>query len=718
MLISRSRSSPSPGGAFRSLTRSLTTARYGALLPQTGRGPGRRRERGAGARLQAALGYVSFTFTPGSAVCGPQGAPTTYWAVAASFVYHDALGAGHAFNGAAIYNSNAFGQGTANCGPNDSQSLSGLATDGSGYQLSISINGYSLPQNVVLQSLRAKSGTSIAAPLVTGSDAGGSVTDTNGNQISVAYNGSTTFTDTLGTSALTVTGSGTPASPLMYNYTIPGGSQLHYTVNYANYTVKTNFACGGTGEYGGAGGTVAALVSSVVLPDGTQYSFSYEPTQGTSGYVTGRLSQVTLPTGGTIKWQYYTGPTPANTIVCADGSGMNMQRISDDGTTSFSRVESPSWQTIMTDGMGRDTVMNFQSLTVSNTIYSYETQRQTYLGSHTSGTPLQTVNTGYNGSQTASPCVAGTLSLPISQVEVSTTWPYNNNANNVQSQVCSNYDTTNAGRLAQVTEYSYGNGTLGTAIRRQTSYSYASLGNGIYTAPAEIKVTNGSTTYSDTQYQYDQGTVMPTSGTPQHVGISGSRGNPTTIKQLTSGTTYLTTTQTFFDTGNVQTVTDPNTSPTTQVYGAASCGNSFPTSTTLLLSLSRSYTWDCNGAVQLTLTDESGNPWTTAYADPHFWRPTSTTDPTNAITGITYPSSQTTAESALTFNGSTSIADTRVTLDGYGRTLVSQVKQGPAANSPYDSVQIYYDATGRPKTSTIPMSARPARPGLPLRGRR
>jgi hypothetical protein len=137
----------------------------------------------------------------------------------------------------------------------------------------------------------------------------------------------------------------------------------------------------------------------------------------------------------------------------------------------------------------------------------------------------------------------------------------------------------------------------------------------------------------------DSSSVVTTTGTPQHVSISGSRGNPTTIKQLTTGTSYLITTQTFFDTGNIQTITDPNTSQTTQVYSSGSCGNSFPTSTTLPLSLSRSYTWNCNGAVQLTQTDDSGNTWSTAYADANFWRPTSTTDPTSATTSITYPSS-------------------------------------------------------------------------------
>ena len=514
---------------------------------------------GWSAITQATLGYISYTFTPSSAVCGPPGTGTTYWAVAAGFVYHDTLGASHAFNGAAIYNSNAHGGGTAGCGPADSESLSAVASDGSGYQLSVGINGDTSPQNVFLTSLRARSGTSIAAPLITGSNASGSVTDTNGNETSVAYNaGTTTFTDTLGTTALTVTGSGTASSPLVYQYTNPGGTTSKYTVNYTNQTVKTNFGCSGTGEYGG---TIVPLVSSVVLPDGTQYTFGYETTQGPSGYTTGRLSWITLPTGGTVDWLYYSGSTPANTITCADGSGMNIQRVSTDGVASFSRVESPSWQTIYTDGLSNDTVMAFQSQTLSNTIYSYETQRQTYQGSHTSGALLQTVNTGYNGSSSSSPCVAGTLSLPISQVEVSTTWPYtvSGAANNIQSQVCSNYDTANAGRLTQTTQYSYGSpGTLGTSIKSQTSYSYASLGNGIYTDPSEIIVTDGTTTYADTQYQYDQGSVVTTTGTPQHVSISGSRGNPTTIKQLTTGTSYLTTTQTFFDTGNIQTVTDPN----------------------------------------------------------------------------------------------------------------------------------------------------------------
>src|SRR2546429_6261125 len=56
----------------------------------------------------------------------------------------------------------------------------------------------------------------------------------------------------------------------------------------------------------------------------------------------------------------------------------------------------------------------------------------------------------------------------------------------------------------------------------------------------------------------------------------------------------------------MNTSTDSNNNTTTYTYGTSSCGNSFPTTISMPLSLSRSQTWNCNGGLTASQTDENG----------------------------------------------------------------------------------------------------------------
>jgi len=105
-------------------------------------------------------------------------------------------------------------------------------------------------------------------------------------------------------------------------------------VNYTTYTVQTNFGCSGVTEYGP---TSVNLVSNITLPDNTSYSFAYEVTPGdthTPHYVTGRMASATLPTGGTITYNY-TGSN--NGVICADGTAAGLTRATPDGTWTYTR---------------------------------------------------------------------------------------------------------------------------------------------------------------------------------------------------------------------------------------------------------------------------------------------------------------------------------------------------------------------------------------------
>ena len=101
--------------------------------------------------------------------------------------------------------------------------------------------------------------------------------------------------------------------------------------------------------------------------------------------------------------------------------------------------------------------------------------------------------------------------------------------------------------------------------------TYAGLGNYIADKRSVTTVEDGSgNILSQTTTTFDQGTVQASSGTPQHVAVSGSRGNPTSITYLTSGSNTISKSFTYYDTGTVYTTTDVNGALFTNTYGSRS----------------------------------------------------------------------------------------------------------------------------------------------------
>jgi hypothetical protein len=114
--------------------------------------------------------------------------------------------------------------------------------------------------------------------------------------------GCTPLADTLGRNPLTIT-NGT--NQILYQVYDSNGTQQTYTVNLGTITLQTHFGVAGVNEMGP---TTRTVISSIVLPDQTSYSFQYE--NGTYGGLTG----VTLPTGANITYQWATGGSPAGLI--------------------------------------------------------------------------------------------------------------------------------------------------------------------------------------------------------------------------------------------------------------------------------------------------------------------------------------------------------------------------------------------------------------------
>src|SRR6516162_1196034 len=588
---------------------------------------------------------------------------TEHYVQYSNWGYVDSFGISHALDSSKKVQDG----GAPDCGPAYSTLV--RAVDGSGYTLTVDGG----PDASVV----AKDGsTGNSLPLQAPAPKVG-WTDRNGNEITVTSAGS--FYDTLsGTVAvLTVTGSGTPSNPVTLTYTAPNGSSPQLKMNYSSFNIKTNFGCGGISEYSANG---INLVSGITLPDGSAYTFSYEPTPGNSGYYTGRLHSVQLPTGGTITYSYSGG---SNGITCADGSAATLTRATPDGTWTYAQAKNSgaASTTTVTDPQGDVTTIQFQGV--------YETRR--VVTDVHSGT-LATTNTCYNASAPPEPACTGTaVTLPITQRYVSTQL----GGGNLTDLHYQKYDSY--GNLLEQDDYDYGSAANGGLLKKSV-VTYASLGN-ITAFQQQVMVTDGGGhTVSQTNYNYDQGTVTATSGTLQHTSVSGSRGNLTSVNYYTSGSTYLTKSYTYFDTGNVQTATDVNGAQTTYAYGA--CGNSFPTSVSEPLGMSRSFAWNCTGGVQTSVTDENNQATTyDDHSDPYYWRLGTITDPAGATIGYSYQPNPTNCcpwmiAVQLPFNSNNSITMDVQYLDGLGRTYIDQHPQH-FNTSTLDTVSYTFDANGR-----------------------
>lgn len=252
-------------------------------------------------------GFYTVTDITGSCGRGGQGyTDTTYLS---NYIYIDPLGTQHPFplSVKEFYSS---------CTDTTTYSgtYSGYTTDNSGYYASISN-----PANSLDAVITAKSGVSIAPGF-------GSMTDTNGNFISASGNNSEQdWTDSAGRVALKIIPLYTPTS---YKFLDPTGNYQTVTLAYTTANIKTNFGCSNVLEYSQTGGS---LLTSITLANGQKYTFKYEQTPGYSGYYTGRIQKVTLPTGGTYEYDYL-GSNDG--VSCSDGSTVKMNQVISDGTNT------------------------------------------------------------------------------------------------------------------------------------------------------------------------------------------------------------------------------------------------------------------------------------------------------------------------------------------------------------------------------------------------
>jgi hypothetical protein len=331
-------------------------------------------------------GYLSYF--PTLWLCGNPRFTQSWVPYYTNYVYHDAFGSSHAFT---------FAYKTGCSGTQPTTTGSRSSTDGSGYTISGTFQVSTLNGTIITPATSTNGGNVL------------SITDSNGNTISSS--GGSSIIDTLGVTALTISGS----NPITYTYPVTlqanTATTAKATLTYAPYTVRTNFGCSGIVEYGS---NTVNLVSSITLADGSYYTFTYEGTPGaTDGAVTGRVASITLPTGGVISYNYTGGGCNGTSGINSDGTVSGLTRTTADGIRTYSRttISGTSTSTTMQDEKGNQSVLTFTS---ASGLF-YETHRKVYQGT-TSGSLLMERFTCYNGA-TAS-CDGVAITPPLTEADV------------------------------------------------------------------------------------------------------------------------------------------------------------------------------------------------------------------------------------------------------------------------------------------------------------
>jgi|GEM_PF-1334368 len=544
----------------------------------------------------------------------------------------------------------------------------------------------------------------------------GTLTDPNGNSISTTTSNQPgvpwTLTDTTGNVALKEL-PGT--SSLTYYYPSPNGGVTEPVVfTLTTFTLNTNFQCPTVADITGTSypaGDVS-LVTSIGLPDQTSYQIVYESTNGTypSTVTTGRIHSLTLPSGATITYTYSGGN---NGINCQDGSPATLTKQTPDGTWIYNHYFTQTaqfaglWTTVVTDPAGNDTVYTFGSdpTTQVPQTNSLEVQRQIYQGSRTSGTLLKTLITCYNGNFTnceTSTKPEGPASIAGMRKDVYTYLPG-------VSQPSLSETFYQAGipyLINEDNEFDFGVNTGGSPTvnpLKSTLITYASLSNNIQTRPSCIQINAGPAPSSC-------GVVNAVTNSITQYSNYDAQGNVGLVQNWVYGGYYLSRNFTYFSNGLVNTATDFRQTPTTYTYG--DCNGSYPTKVTTA-GLSQSFTWDCNGGVLLSSTDEnlqqtlySYIDTTTNVGDP-FWRRTQTSYPDQGQTQTHYHDTDNPPNTVTTelINNSGAALATQTNFDPLGRPVLQLVTSDPNGTL---YKQTTYDPLGRTKRVYNPTHCDPS----------
>jgi RHS repeat-associated protein len=441
-----------------------------------------------------------------------------------------------------------------------------------------------------------------------------SVEDRNGNTVTLTptqCNGAFTVSDTVGRVAISSSGFGATGNTLTvpglgsYSLNWGGTATGNYTIGYTN-SGSTQY-CYGLELDAQSGSSV---ISAITLPNNQQYTFTYDPTYGL-------LNKIEYPTGATVTYSWglntraeyisytdsngdhhgcnYTYDTPAIThrYVSFNGTTTALQQDFTYSTTWNST--NSSWTQKTTSVTTHDLVRgasyttNYTYLPIGagippllfDSIAGQIPQESSIVYNDYSGATLETVNKAWSGlydlvcqstslgSSSSNPCGGGTPNSTTSYV----TYVYHA-----------------VGSVTNKTEYDFGK----TSPSRVTVTNYQTFAaSPIYQSPAiidrpcQVITYDGSNDrYAETDYYYDNGstgTVCGTAGAPSVTGVSNlvsgthdetnysptstaPRGNLSQKTQWLNTGSSPVTTYTYDETGQVTSMTDPNSNVTSYSY--------------------------------------------------------------------------------------------------------------------------------------------------------
>ncbi|MGA7784832.1 MAG: RHS repeat-associated core domain-containing protein [Candidatus Acidiferrales bacterium] len=410
-----------------------------------------------------------------------------------------------------------------------------------------------------------------------------------------------------------------------YTYTDSNGYTRTISVNWIALSVQSSFPTTTCGiptacdfDNYGAGLAPMAVISQITLANNLSYTFSYvDPTTGqTNPY--GEIMQITLPTGGYIKYKWATlaqrdlGPVEPPGFMAAgfqiylDARVITERHVSADGVNenvwTYSYAGSPglyAQSTTVTDPLGNQEVHTFGGAgadarpTESSVVYyqgsstplkQVQTNWATDNGPVTINQPQLDPTTGlypwWMDSTNRNPRVASTTTTLLDTNQVTQTQTdfndcFTYNIFPVGTQL-SNYPNTTSFTECrpiptETREYDYGSGTAGVLLRK-TDYTYLHQTNNTYlnahmwTLETSKTVKDGlGNVVAQTNTTYDSTSITSTGGAAlvhdyTNYGSSSTlpRGNPTVISRLlTSNSSWLTTTNTYNDLGQLVSTTDP-----------------------------------------------------------------------------------------------------------------------------------------------------------------
>jgi RHS repeat-associated protein len=576
---------------------------------------------------------------------------------------------------------------------------------------------------------------------------GATVEDPNGNQISM---GVTAFTDSLGRSipipptAISKSNTGTsscPTSPLTVSFAVswsvpsPGGVNESYIFCYVKVAVNIPPVNGAQ-----ASAFSSTKLQSIVLPNGTSWNFTYNDPGDGSVYNGapinyGTLTQVTLPTTGSISYTYST----LGTLLCGlEGRFVATRTLNDTtGPHTWTYAYTIS-DGLVTSTKVTDPLLNYAVHTIGGGCAPIENEVQYY---SSAGALLKTVTTAFADAAVSN---NSNNSINVVPTAIKTAW-----ANNQTDQTTMVYDsgfsysdyiggtTTGTGtgtpdvglygKVLTKTDYDYGAGSPGSVLRTTTTayeaFSTAAyLTNNMINLPSSVQITGTKTAY--TTYGYDENPLGTSGVSKQHDSSPPTgtyRGNQTSVhRQLNNGSAtsttncaksvssggYLVSYATYYDTGTVSNSVDSCGSSatdklhmTTYLYSSTYFG-AYPTSITNPLSQITQHSYDSNTGQLSSTTDP--NLQVTNFTYDNMWRIAEVTYPdggkdTFTHQETTYPFTATLTK-AITTTPLLNYVTTDV-FDGLGRISQSQLTSDPSGTDYTDTT---YDANGRKHTVSNP----------------